>query len=172
MKVFILTVFQVVCCSLVFAQHNLNLKDLEGKWYIQATNFPMWLKGDKQNPSFNYTVIESSKGVKRLLDEVKFVKKGKEKAIVGFDTPLNASNTKFKWRGKGILGVLKSKWEILYWDKAEEWAIIGFEKTLFTPKGYDIISRKRNLVGVIEQKVQQRLAQLGISEKLSPLKQE
>ena len=26
----------------------INLQELEGKWHIIITNFPMWLKGDKK----------------------------------------------------------------------------------------------------------------------------
>ena len=32
----------------------INLLELEGKWHIILTNFPMWLQGDKKNPNFNY----------------------------------------------------------------------------------------------------------------------
>jgi len=85
-----------------------SLELLEGRWYIHLTNFPMWLKGDRTNPTFNYTVQEKN-GVLGLKDEVAFFKNGKPKAIHGFDTPLNAENTKFEWRGSGWMKILKSR---------------------------------------------------------------
>ncbi len=123
---------------------NINLQDLEGTWYIVLTNFPMWLKGDKTRPTFNYTITQHG-SITGLRDEVRSWKHGKEQVIVGFDTPLDTTNRRFVWRGKGLLSLLTSRWEIVYFDTAKEWAIIHFEKTLFTPEGYDVIARRKNL---------------------------
>jgi len=120
----------------------LKLSSLEGKWYINQTNFPMWLQGDKTSPTFNYSVLKTERA-SFLVDRVEYTKNGKQKSITGRDKPLNENNTSFIWRGKGCLRILKSKWNILHFDKKDEWAIIHFEKTLFTPKGYDIISKTR-----------------------------
>lgn len=114
---------------------------LVGTWFICYSNFPMWLKGDKTEPTFNYT-ITTRKGKKVLLDEVKYLKKGKPKTITGYDYQEDKDSTAFTWRGKGILGVLKSKWRVALLDPKGEWAVIAFSKTLFTPAGVDIISRK------------------------------
>ena len=92
---------------------QISLQDLSGKWYILQSNFPMWLKGDKTMPTFNYELVEK-KGKQALFDQVKYLKNGKEKSIIGYDIPLDQQNVKFVWRGKGILGMLKSKWEIVY----------------------------------------------------------
>jgi len=113
---------------------------LVGTWFICYTNFPMWLKGDKTNPTFNYT-ITTHKGEKVLLDEVKYFKKGKEKSITGYDYQDKNDSTVFIWRGKGILGLLKSRWRIALIDPKGQWAVIAFSKTLFTPEGVDIVSR-------------------------------
>lgn len=113
---------------------------LVGTWFICYTNFPMWLKGDKTNPTFNYT-ITTRKGEKVLLDEVKYLKKGKEKTITGYDYQDEKDSTAFVWRGKGILGLLKSEWRVALIDPKGQWAVIAFSKTLFTPEGVDIINR-------------------------------
>ncbi|GAB3506669.1 lipocalin/fatty acid-binding family protein [Emticicia fontis] len=113
---------------------------LVGTWFICYTNFPMWLKGDKTHPTFNYT-ITTHKGKKVLLDEVKYLKKGKEKTITGYDFQDEKDSTAFTWRGKGILGLLKSEWRVALIDSKGQWAVIAFSKTLFTPAGVDIISR-------------------------------
>lgn len=118
---------------------NIELKDIVGKWYIHFTNFPMWLKGNKKSPTFNYQIIEK-KGIKKLKDMVSYTENNKEKTIKGVDTILNKKNTAFEWRGNGLLYFFKSKWEICHWEK--DWFLIRFKKTLFTPSGYDVISRK------------------------------
>lgn len=166
----------IICISPSLSAQNQNetilaLEILEGKWYINQSNFPMWLKGNKTNPSFNYTV-EEKKGVLGLKDEVIFIKNGQKKSILVFDTPKNKSNTKFVWKGKGFLALLKSKWAILYLDEEENWAIIHFEKTLFTPEGYDVISRDKVLTNQLEQNIYSILKALNIDEKLTPIKQD
>lgn len=119
-----------------------KLENLEGKWYIVFTNFPMWLKGDKTQPSFNYR-IETRGGKTGLKDEVTYLKKGKIRSIVGFDFPKDSTNVHFIWRGNGILGLLSSSWSIDFLSPTNDWAIISFEKTMFTPAGYDVITREQ-----------------------------
>ncbi|MBA4851107.1 lipocalin family protein [Emticicia sp. BO119] len=113
---------------------------LVGAWFVCYSSFPMWLEGDKTNPEFNYTV-SNRKGEKVLSDEVKYLKKGKEKTIEGYDYPDKKDSSAFIWHGKGILGLLKSKWRVALMDPKGEWAVIAFSRTLFTPEGVDIISR-------------------------------
>ncbi len=114
-------------------------EELEGKWYIQYSNFPMWLKGDKQNPTFNYIFLSENK----ILDQVKFQKNGKFRRITGTDTPLNSQLTRFIWRGSGLLFFARSRWSILHFDPENRWALIKFQKTMFTPAGFDIITREK-----------------------------
>lgn len=140
-------------------QERTSLELLKGRWYIHLTNFPMWLKGDRTNPTFNYSIQEKN-NILGLKDEVLFLKKGKQTAIRGFDTPLNQENTKFEWRGNGWMKILKSRWEVLYAN--EEWAIIFFEKTLFTPKGYDVIARNETLSGELLVQINAKLKELKI----------
>lgn len=54
---------------------TLRLADLTGRWFIQQSNFPMWLKGDKQHPTFDYVVEERSDGPV-LIDTVGYEKRG------------------------------------------------------------------------------------------------
>ena len=146
-----------------FSKHQMQIEltNLAGKWWVQYTNFPMWLKGDKQKPTFNYTVLQSNKKI-GLYDEVRYIQQNQSKSIVGFDTPLNTENTKFSWRGKGLLYFFVSKWEILYINEASTWAIIRFEKTLATPKGYDVISRNETIDAQEHLLIQQKLKELDI----------
>lgn len=141
-KTYLLFIFLLL--SQIIVGQSIELEELEGKWYVNMTTFPMWLKGDKTNPTFNYTIEKRGKTT-GLRDDVQYLKSGKTKSIIGFDKAVNDKNSKFIWRGKGILGLFKSKWEILYFDKEKEIIVLRFEKTLFTPAGYDVISRQPNL---------------------------
>lgn len=125
----------------IISPNSLLLSDLEGRWYIQLTNFPMWLKGDKINPTFHYSRMVRN-GITCLYDVVTYEKRGVEKSIIGYDHPLSSDNISFEWRGKGLLSLLKSKWEVIYLSPGKDWAVIHFEKTWFTPSGYDLISKQ------------------------------
>lgn len=149
---------------------GLKLNDLAGQWYIHFSDFPMWLKGDKRFPIFNYAPGKRA-GTTGLHDTVQYMKNGKQKTIVGFDTPTDASNSAYVWRGKGLLSLLKSTWEILYVEPNQQWAIIHFQKTLFTPIGYDVIGRKRQLNEDQRQRTARQLAALGIKSSLTPINQ-
>lgn len=144
------------------------LEKLEGKWHILFTNFPMWLKGDKINPTFNYE-ISTKNGKRGLRDEVKYFQKGKIKSINGFDEPLNENDLSFEWRGNGLLSVLTSRWKILYFNEQTNWAIIEFEKTLFTPKGYDVICREKQPNELLLEEINKKVKELNLVKKLKKL---
>lgn len=127
---------------------------LVGTWFMCYSNFPMWLKGDKTEPTFNYT-ITTRKGEKVLLDEVKYLKNKRQKTITGYDYQDEKDSTAFVWRGKGILGLLKSEWRVALLDPNGQWAVIAFSKTLFTPAGVDIISRKPEISESTLQEIKQ-----------------
>ncbi len=115
---------------------------LAGQWFIVSTNFPMWLNGNRTDPSFHYTVSERN-GQPVLLDEVSYMQNGKQRSIKGIDFPDRKQPGSFTWRGKGLLFLLKSKWQVCLMDEHNEWAVIHFSKTLFTPEGVDIIFRQK-----------------------------
>src|SRR4051812_34495756 len=106
---------------------------LEGTWHVIATNFPMWLKGDKTNPRFIYSAERNG----RFDDTVEYEQHGRTKQILGVDT-IEAPN-KFVWRGKGWLRFFTSRWEIV--SVSDQALALKFSKTLFTPAGFDIIAR-------------------------------
>ncbi|MCC8153539.1 MAG: hypothetical protein LIP01_04615 [Tannerellaceae bacterium] len=133
--------------------------DLSGKWYILYSNFPMWLKGNKKNPSFYYGTPENG----RFSDTVEYEQNDTIKKIQGTDS---IQGTKFIWRGKGLLRFVKSQWEILYFNPKDGIAIIHFDKTLFTPEGYDVISREKTIHPTIEKELFIQLYKLDIKDKL------
>lgn len=140
---------------------NDPLTALDGTWYVNMSNFKMWLKGHKHNPAFTYTLAEKN-GTKGLKDVVTYTQKSKAKQIVGFDRPENEEATRFTWRGKGLLALFKSKWEIIYSTK--DWTLIHFEKTLATAEGYDVISRSKQLSPETIALIKTKLRELGIPE--------
>lgn len=129
----------------------------------------MWLKGNKTHPTFNYTAINKN-GKVILKDEVKYVKGGKEKMISGYDYPTDEGSS-FLWRGKGLLRIAKSRWEIIYYDKVFQFAIIRFKKTAFTPAGIDVISREKNISVEVKKQISNKLKELGIVEELTIISQ-
>lgn len=134
---------------------NEVLQFLTGVWFICATNFPMWLKGDKTEPTFHYSIREN--GI--LNDEVAYRKNGKEKFIRGFDYQDEEDKNHFVWRGKGLLRLLKSEWQVALRDPEGDWAVIYFSKTLFTPEGVDIVARKKDLSAETIQTIKNKMMQ-------------
>jgi hypothetical protein len=145
------------------------LSSLEGTWHVNMSNFNMWLKGNKLNPRFNYTIQTKRKRV-GLMDVVSYYQNEKQKVIKGFDTPLNDQATRFLWKGKGLLFLFRSKWEILFQN--DTWKVIHFEKTLFTKEGYDVISRQKNFDEVTIKEIRQKLKELGIEKELLVISQQ
>lgn len=103
----------------------------------------MWTKEDKKSPVIKYQ-IDKKWGRVGLKDKVSYYQKGKYKSILGFDFPQNPENDKMKWRGSGILFFLTSNWKIEYFHEGHQWMLISFSKSLFTPGGYDVLTKKEN----------------------------
>ena len=152
-------------------QQKISLQSFAGKWYINMSTFPMWLIGDKKNPTFNYT-IETKDSMGVLHGDVQYFKDGKLKHIKGIDQPTNEFNTAFLWRGEGVLKLFKSKWELIAYNENEQWAIMHFQKTFFTPEGYDVFSRNKQLDNDAMQHVEIKLSELGENGKLIAIQQE
>lgn len=118
---------------------------LEGKWYVAATNFSMWLDAKNTDPNFNYTNFREKNGKLLFDDCVMYFKNKSPKQIKGRDKQKKSDELKFVWRGKGFLALFKSKWRVIASDKEGRWIAIYSTKTLVSPDGVDIIARKKNL---------------------------
>jgi hypothetical protein len=112
---------------------------LPGNWSVSATNFPMWLGGERQNPRFSYEIVSRDPLV--LFDDVSYVvaESGQEKHIVGTDT---LRHEEFVWRGKGWLRFVSSRWTVAGASDDGTVAAIRFAKSAVTPAGLDIIVRE------------------------------
>jgi hypothetical protein len=111
---------------------------LPGTWKVKATNFPMWLKGDKLSPTFTYGLVSEEPYV--LTDDVSYqTVEGEEKHIVGIDRETSHG---FEWRGKGFLKLFASHWSVSGANPDGTVLVVRFEKTLATPAGLDVIVRE------------------------------
>jgi len=144
----------IIITSFIFLNTNAQSKTsnfkysislLEGKWYVVATNFPMWLNSKNTDPNFNYTNFRE-KGGKLIFDDcVKYSKNKIPKQIKGKDKQKSTTELKYVWRGKGLLGLFKSKWKVIANDKEGRWIAIYSTRTLVSPEGVDIVARGKNL---------------------------
>lgn len=144
-------------------QDSFSFKEIAGEWFVTHSNFPMWKKGKKTNPSFVYDPVLKN-GDTVLIDKVHFMKNGKQQTYNGIDYSLNENNTSFIWKGTGALRFMKSKWEIVYIASSTAWRIVHFEKTLFSPEGNDVISRNKYLTDQQLKEIEVKLKELGVVE--------
>lgn len=107
---------------------------LPGRWVVKATNFPMWLTGERREPTFEYVILRSDPLV--LADEVTYAEPdGKVKSIRGVD---RWNGTGFTWKMNGLRGLfVKSRWEIA--GLRQGLVVLRFEKSVVTPAGVDVI---------------------------------
>lgn len=160
MKILLFSLFIFLSLNSL-SQDSLSFKEIAGKWFVTQSNFPMWKKGRKTNPSFVYDPV-LKKGDTVMIDKVHFMKNGREHTYLGIDYSLNKSNTSFIWKGKGALCFVKSKWEIVYISPSATWGIVHFEKTLFSPEGNDVISRNKHLTEKQLKDIEAKVKELGL----------
>lgn len=111
---------------------------LPGTWLIAATNFPMWLNGERREPRFSYELVGTDPLV--IADEVSYLTAdGEQKRIVGKDT---WKRDGFVWRGKGLLKPFASRWHIAGASDDGTVLVIRFEQSIATPAGIDVVVRE------------------------------
>ncbi|MDQ1597090.1 MAG: hypothetical protein QOI70_514 [Microbacteriaceae bacterium] len=112
-------------------------RTLPGTWRIGATNFPMWLAGNRLQPEISYRMSKTDPLT--LDDEVTFTNsKGIRKSIAGVD---RWTGDGFVWRGTGLLMPFTSRWTVRGTAANDDILAIRFSKTLRTPAGLDVITR-------------------------------
>lgn len=127
---------------LAVTPRTLDARRLEGEWRVVATTFPMWLEGKKTQPRFGYSNLQTRDGVTTMDDRVSYLEDGRPGTIDGIDTQHAEVPTHFTWRGRGVLALFASDWDVVFIDEHERFAIITFTKTLATPAGLDVIARE------------------------------
>ena len=107
---------------------------LPGRWTVKATNFPMWLSGERREPTFEYVSLRDDPLV--LADEVTYLDaEGKTKSIRGID---RWNGIGFTWKLNGLRGLfVKSRWEVA--GVRQGLVVLRFEKSVVTPAGIDVL---------------------------------
>ncbi len=107
---------------------------LPGRWTVKATNFPMWLSGERRDPSFEYVTLRERPLV--LADEVSYTDAdGKIRTIRGVD---RWNGVGFTWKMNGLRGLfVRSRWEVA--GVRQGLVVLRFEKSVVSPSGVDVI---------------------------------
>ncbi|KAF2139132.1 uncharacterized protein K452DRAFT_210544, partial [Aplosporella prunicola CBS 121167] len=129
---------------------------LAGTWHVTHSTLPMWRS--KRNVRITYTPLpETSPPQLDDLVEYQPQHSAHVKTVRGVDKPAaDGAGWAWDWRGRGWLVVATSRWEVLgFGDEAVDsagvadaavdgnsWAVTYFAKTLFTPAGIDVYSRR------------------------------
>ncbi|KAL5117009.1 hypothetical protein ACEQ8H_005095 [Pleosporales sp. CAS-2024a] len=154
-----------------------TLSFLSGAWNVTHSTLPMWKKN--RNVVITYTPMNST-SPPHIDDLVTYqpLHSTSIKTVKGIDKPFSVPNTStsaapdaasmaYHWRGKGWLMIASSKWEILgYGDDSgsgsgNSWVVTYFAKTMFTPAGVDVYSRKGKLSEQTVASIKAGLAGLG-----------
>ncbi|MBZ9752350.1 hypothetical protein K7W42_15975 [Deinococcus sp. HMF7604] len=128
---------------------------LSGTWFVVQTSLPLW--HTRQNPSVTYAPLPDG----RVVDTVRFTRRGQPSLIVGLDQPLPGGG--WEWRGVSLLTrFTPSRWQVAH--AADGWAITVFARTPFTPAGLDVYARTPSLTAAQQTEVEAVLATLPIAQ--------
>ncbi|EKG12456.1 hypothetical protein MPH_10413 [Macrophomina phaseolina MS6] len=121
-----------------------------GRWHITHSTLPIWR--DKRNVTITYHLRPSpdSSTPPQLDDVVEFQTQSGEKVkqVKGTQSerdPSGKEGASWNWHGKGLIKVASAHWELLGWggeDEDDQWMVTYFVKTVFTPEGINVYSRR------------------------------
>ncbi|KAJ6621215.1 hypothetical protein B0H10DRAFT_2019254 [Mycena sp. CBHHK59/15] len=129
--------------------------DLLGTWHVVASTLPLWK--DKKNVRITYSAMPNEPET-TMDDVVSYQMRsakpgGAPSTVKGVDRLEKGASARWKWRGKGLLMIATSRWQLLGLharspqdvDSSDpEWVVTYFASTLFTPTGLDIYSRHKD----------------------------
>lgn len=118
---------------------------MKGRWYIQASNFKLWLDGKYSIPGNNYTNFRLKNKKLRFDDLLIFYKGEKENHIKGKLVQKDENKLDFVWKGKGLFFWMKSKWRIVASDAEGQWIVLYSTKTATSPEGMDVMSKNKKM---------------------------
>ena len=110
---------------------------LPGTWRINATNFAMWLAGDRLEPRFTFEIL-GTQPLTLAENVIYTTAEGEEKHILGTD---KWSNGEFTWRGKGLLAWGKSRWSVIGMSTDATVVVLRFQRGRSARGDIDIIVR-------------------------------
>ncbi|KAI1204525.1 uncharacterized protein F4807DRAFT_328814 [Annulohypoxylon truncatum] len=132
-------------------------------WIVTHSTLSMWRSA--RNVRITYAPYKPVAGANdNLVEYEKRSGKGGVKTVVGIEKPDPVIPGAWTWRGKGLLAIASSHWEVLGWGERplrgasgegnaaegggegegiERWAVTWFAPTLFTQEGVDIYSDRK-----------------------------
>ena len=133
-----------------------DVRWLNGTWHITHSTLPIWK--DKRNVRITYDIQKPDRpgGKERLDDVVEYqdMSSDKVKSVRGRNIQVkDHDSTAWDWRGKGIIKLASSHWDILGWGvdplvtglgvspNEHKWMVTYFVKTVFTPAAIDFYSQ-------------------------------
>ncbi|KAI1382808.1 uncharacterized protein F4822DRAFT_97589 [Hypoxylon trugodes] len=131
---------------------------LRRTWTVTHSTLSMWRSAQNVRITYKPYKDPSSATNDNLVEYEKSNGKGGVKSVEGIEKPDKSIPAAWNWRGKGLLAIASSHWEVLGWGerplpttgdgegneaeggKTERWAVTWFAPTLFTQEGVDIYS--------------------------------
>ena len=121
-----------------------NPRQIEGTWYIAATNFPTWLSGKNTEALLSYKIRPAAEGVVEMDDVVAFKSEGDPSSYVGFDTQDPASDSHFTWRGNGLLALFPTEWYVAKVGPKGDYIITYYGDTVVSSDSVDVMTKSPN----------------------------
>lgn len=119
-----------------------SLDFLTQTWYVTHSTLPMWKKN--KNVRITYKPLSAPAGALDDLVEYNPIDSDKHKTVLGIDTPDATRHSAYNWRGRGLLKIASSHWEVLgYGEEDGGWMVTFFSKTMFTPAGIDVYALRK-----------------------------
>ncbi|KAI1381221.1 hypothetical protein F4677DRAFT_119604 [Hypoxylon crocopeplum] len=126
-------------------------------WAVTHSTLSMWRSARNVRITYKPYKPSSSPSLPvandNLVEYEKKSGKGGIKRVEGIERPDPKIPGAWTWRGKGLLVIASSHWEVLGWGErpllgdmgegVECWAVTWFAPTLFTQEGVDIYSDRR-----------------------------
>lgn len=131
---------------------------VSGTWYVVRTSLPFWRR--RTDPSVTYAPLPDG----RVVDTVRYLSRGRPKLVVGVDVP---DGEEWVWRGiTPLTRLTSSRWQVV--QAQDEWALTHFEKTLFTPEGWDVYCRAPQVTASSEEALHKALARHDVPDLFAP----
>jgi hypothetical protein len=118
---------------------------IEGTWFVVATNFPTWTNGKNTEARLSYKLRETAPGVVELDDLVAFESGGSPGSYAGVDTQDPANDAHFTWRGDGLLALFPTEWYVAKVDPKGRWIITYYGDTVVASDAVDVMAKTPDL---------------------------
>ncbi len=108
---------------------------LPGTWRVRATTTPVWLAGDRIDPTYTWQKVGDEPP--RLSVDVSFTTpEGETRHVLGSAAWRGAV---FVWRAKGIWRLVPSRWIVTGLEERDDVLVLRSAKSLAAPGGIDVL---------------------------------